>query len=115
MSQSLSGLYRGDTLTLSLSFKDSAGDPLDITGWKLYLTIKKNITDTDDDAVVSMEEDTHSDPTGGITSFKVPAADTHDLLGRHYYDIQVKRPNGDISTIVNSTMIFLEDVTRRVS
>ena len=38
-------VYRGDTITLPISFVDGDGNAIDITGWLLFFTLKNAIDD----------------------------------------------------------------------
>ena len=48
----LSAFYRGDTKVFNLSFKDSAGLPINVTGHELWFTMKLEVTDTDEKAIL---------------------------------------------------------------
>lgn len=107
--------YRGDSIKIELNFTDGSGDALDISEWSVFLTIKHDIDDTDDDAVVQKVVTSHSDPTHGKTLVNVPASEVNTLEGPYYYDIQVKKADGTIKTIISDMMIFLKDITRSIS
>ena len=106
---------RGDTVTLQLTFKDSDGNAIDITNYTVFFTLKNNKSDSDDDAIIKKDVTSHSDPTNGITTITLSAAETDDLLGSYWYDIQYKTGAGVIKTVVIGTYIFEEDVTIRTS
>jgi len=105
--------YRGDTVTLTLTFKDSNGAAQDITGWTVFFTLKINKQDTDDNAVIKKTITEHTNPEGGITTITLTASETVDLLGGYFYDIQYKTDEGVIKTVLEGESKFLEDVTRR--
>ena len=44
----------GDPIIIPLRFKDSAGDPVDISAWDFWLTIKANYTDADSAALARL-------------------------------------------------------------
>jgi len=106
---------RGDTVTLQLTFTDANGDAIDITNYTVFFTLKNNRSDEDADAVITKDITNHSDPTNGITTITLSAAETADLLGCYWYDIQYKTGAGVIKTVVIGTYIFEEDVTIRTS
>lgn len=103
--------FRGDTFSKTLTFKDSDGVAIDITGWTLWVTLKKSEDDKDEDAVVQEEVTVHSDPTHGITSFTISATETAGLLGMYYFDVQVKRSDDTILTLLKGKINFEKDIT----
>lgn len=112
----LNDFYRGDTREYTLTFVNGDGSAIDITGWTIFFTMKEKESDDDDDAKIKKDITSHSNPTGGITSFTLEAGDTDDLEGRkYYYDIQAKKANGDIVTVTKGRVRVLIDVTIRTS
>jgi len=110
----MNDIYRGDNKSYTLAFTDSAGDPIDITGWKIYFTMKRNPNHSDDQAPIKVDVIVHDDPANGLTSFNLTNAQTYLLMpGTYYYDIQVKKAENDILTIVSGEIIVLADITRR--
>ena len=110
----LSSLYRGDSREYSLSFTDSQGVKIDITGWKVYFTLKKNAADGDSDASVKKDITEHEAPTEGRTKIVLLPKDTDNLEpGEYHYDIQVKTSNGGIITVAKGRMTIKTDITRR--
>ena len=105
-------VYRGDTHALTCIFEDRAGAKLDITGWKLYLTIKYSPDDLDADAVLSKTVTSHTFPLLGRSKITMTAAETNSLYGDYYYDIQYKKPAGTIQTALSGKMSFTKDETR---
>ena len=110
----MNDIYRGDNKSYTLAFTDAAGDPIDITGWKMYFTMKRNPNHSDDQAPIRVDVTAHDDPANGLTSFNLTNAQTYLLMpGTYYYDIQVKKAENDILTIVSGEIIVLADITRR--
>jgi len=107
-------IYRGDNKTYTLSFKDSAGNVIDITGWKVYFTMKQRITQSDDEAAVRIDVTTHDDPTNGLSSIHLANSQTDGLIpGEYFYDIQVKKSDEMVTTLVVGKIKVEADVTRR--
>lgn len=100
---------RGDTFSLPINFGQ------DITGWIMYLTLKKSIDDLDADAVISKDISVHTTPSTGATLVTITAAETANLLGTYVYDIQYKDTSGNIATLIEGTIQFDKDVTRRTA
>jgi len=97
-----------------LVFTDENGTAIDITGWTIFFTAKNDIDDVDADAIIKKDITSHTDPTAGTTQIHLTPTDTN-LLGIYVYDIQVKKLNGDILTVVNGELTFLDDVTIRTA
>ncbi len=105
-------LTRGDDKFYVLTFTDGNGDPIDITGWTIYFTVKRDLDDTDDEALIKKDITAHTDPTNGVTKIHLTSDDT-DLIGNFYYDIQVKKSDGIILTVLEGMITFKKDVTHR--
>ena len=109
-------LIRGDTATYTITIVDSDSVAVDITGWIVWMTIKENFSDTDLQAKVQKEVTVHTNPTGGITTITIAASDTASLDGGTYkYDIQFKKLDATIETVLYGDFVISEDVTRSVS
>lgn len=110
----LSPLYRGDSREYALTFTDKEGVAIDITGWKVYFTLKKNPLINDDGALIQKDITSHEAPTEGKTKIVLAPSDTDKLKpGDYVYDIQIKKPSGDVITVVKGSLKIEADVTRR--
>lgn len=105
-------IVRGDTKTYKLVFRNSSGIPVDITGWTVYFTVKENLSQTDDQALISKNVTSHTDPANGETSIVLSSTDT-DHVGNYIYDIQYKNTLDEIHTILEGILSFSKDITRR--
>jgi len=109
----LKPFFRGDDYPIPLSFTKN-GVVEDITGWKIYFTAKYHDTDSDDEAVIKMDITEHSDPTNGKTLIFLTNGETGDIkAGKYVYDIQYKKANGTVKTIMKGKFKVLQDVTER--
>lgn len=110
----LSPLFRGDSREYALSFTDKDSAVIDITGWKVYFTLKKNQLKDDDSAVIKKDITVHEAPLEGKTKIVLAPLDTDNLKpGDYVYDIQIKKPSGDVITVAKGSMKIEADVTRR--
>lgn len=110
----LSPLFRGDSREYALSFTDKEGAAIDITGWKVYFTLKKNPLTNDDNAGVKKDITDHEAPQEGKTKIVLAPSDTDHLNpGDYVFDIQIKKPSGDVITVVKGSLKIEADVTRR--
>ena len=113
-------VIRGDTFRQKIVVTKD-GQPADITGWTIYFTLKKNKTDSDDNAVIKKDITNHIDPVNGESELLILPTETDNLLGVYYFDIQIKRhitspvSYDDIATILEGTIKFSQDITRRVT
>lgn len=107
---------RGDDQVLALEFTEN-GAVKDITGWTVYFTLKKNIDDADENAVLKKDVTTHTDPTNGKTEIPLLNTETDTLEGLYFYDIQYKdvATPAIIKTVLSGQMTFTKDVTRRIA
>jgi hypothetical protein len=106
--------YRGDDFSTQLIFRDADGVAINITGWKIFFTVKKNATDTDAMAVISVTIDP-TDPTNGVALVIVSHTVTDALLGLYYYDFKFRKTDLTIQTIVSGGITFERNITRRTS
>lgn len=114
----LSDFYRGDTREYTLTFVDGDGTAIDISEWTIFFTMKEKESDADGAAAIKKDitPSMHSNPESGETKFTLEASDTNALQGRKYYfDIQAKKANGDIITVMKGRVRVLIDVTRRTT
>ncbi len=103
--------FRGDTLTKALTFKDENGTAIDITGWTIWFTIKSSQDDADSAAVAQDIVTSHTNATAGESTISLTAAETDELEGNYYYDIQIKKLDGTIKTVLDGTINFSKDIT----
>ena len=105
--------FRGDSKVIHLTFKTDAGVDIDISLWTVFFTVKESKDDADADAYIQKNITSHTDPTHGETDIALTAADTADCLGNLFYDIQIKKGDGTIITVIDGIINFKEDVTIR--
>lgn len=112
----LKPLYRGDSREYNITFTDSNGVAIDISEWKVYFTVKKKYSDSDNNAVIKKDVITHGEPENGKTKIILLPVDTDNLTpARYYYDIQIRREKGNILTVLQGKIRIKADVTRRTN
>lgn len=110
----LKPLYRGDSREYTLVFTDKDDEPIPITDWKVYFTVKLSYMDTDGRAVIRKDITVHTDPVNGKTKITLLPIDTRNIKPEEYwYDIQVKRGTDDILTVMSGRLEIITDITRR--
>lgn len=106
-------IIRGDTQTIEFSLEEN-NIPIDLTGSTVFFTVKSNLDDTDEQALISKEITVHTAPLLGETEIELTSEDTDIDPGKYYYDIQVKYANDTIASIKYRQLEILADVTRRI-
>ena len=107
-------MFEGTDTNFDLTFTDAAGNPIDITDYKIFFTVKKNINDDDDDAIISKTITDHTTPTEGKTTITIDRADTIDIKNRTYlYDVQWIDATDKRKIIMLGTFSITEVVTDR--
>ena len=81
---------RGDTKHLKINVRDSQGQHIDFDLDYVYLTVKKNFTDTEPKFQKSLSSGTISKLESGIYQTVIMPEDTdHLAYGRYVFDIEV--------------------------
>lgn len=108
-------LIRRDDVDLDVTFTDKDGEPIDLTGCTVFFTMKRKVSDTDEDAIIQKEVTSHTDPTAGETRISLTNDET-DITPRHYfYDIQVEDTNSKIISSTVGQIKITQDVTIRTN
>jgi hypothetical protein len=108
-------IKRGDTTNYNLSFRDEDGNVIDITGWTIFFTVKADIDDVDDDAVIKKTITEHTNPANGETKIILTSDETNLAIQGYVFDIQTKNASNEIQTIIEGTLTVTKDVTQRTS
>lgn len=108
-------VVRGDDKSYLITITDGDEVAIDITGWTVFFTVKEDIDDLDAVAKIQKDIITHTDPTNGVTTITVTDVDTALDIGNYYYDVQVKRGDGTIVTILSGVFTIERDITIRTS
>lgn len=106
---------RRDTVTLTITFTNQDGDPIDLTGSTVFFTIKDRPDDPDSEALLATSWTSHTDPTAGRTSVTLSTTQTNIEPDAYFYDFQVRESGGAIQSTKKGQIIVLQDITVRVS
>ena len=99
-------IYKGTSKTIPLSIEKD-GVPFNITGYTSTLTIKKNLKDTDAEAILIQNVTSHVNPTQGETAFSITIAEsTLFTKGNAFYQIQISE--GAILLVVVTGEFLIE-------
>ena len=106
----------GDDFTYKITLTDSDGIAIDITGYTFYMTVKKTVSNSDDDALFKITVSTIPSPTLGIVNIPIDRTDTlNKTAGIYPYDIKYKDGSSEIKTIIYGDFKLIQGVTDLVS
>ena len=113
----LAAFFRGDTKVFNLSFKDGKGQPIDITGHEMWFTMKRYVTDLDEDAVLQKRIvfPEGSDSQVGLGLLTMESDETKTLEpGTYFYDMQKVIPGNPpvVATFMSGRIGVISDITR---
>jgi len=110
-------IIRGDDYTINIEVTSTDADGVttayNITGAKLWFTIKKRQDQEDAGALIQKTVTSHDNAAGGLTHFSLTSAETTLFdLEAYYYDIQMKTAAGKVMTISIGQIKIIYDITR---
>jgi hypothetical protein len=105
---------RGDSGRLDVVVKQADGEPYDLTGATLFLTVKTALTVIDANATISKTVTAHDDAAAGESHFDIATAD-NTPAGTYFYDVQLKDATGKVYTLFGGQWRVLGDVTLRTT
>lgn len=116
---------RGDTFTYTATITDETGAASDLTDCTVWVTIKAQPGDTDDNAIAraywvsggASSGITVSTPASGqfTVSFAASATTNWVADGQYFYDVQLKNLANAIRTVDRGTVLVQGDITRRTT
>lgn len=115
----LLSMTRGDTGVFQVTLTDSAGDPLVLTDRELTFTVKRRLSDSDDDALIQKtvgEGIVVSEDEPGVATITIDPVDTSGIANGPslYWDIQVQADD-DVRTPLSGRLIVIPDATRTIA
>ena len=113
-------VIKGDDVDLTTIFNDQDGNPINITWYTVFLTVKLksdiNINDdTDTDAKIKKNVTAHTSPLTGTTVIALSNTETDINVGMYTADLQLKDTGGKISSTQQFEFEILPEVTQRTS
>lgn len=100
-------LIQGDDKLFELTFKRN-GVVQDLTGWKIFFTIKRSKTDACKDAVLHKEIIEHVDPTRGKTQISLSSQETAIVVsGIYIYTVRAEDMLGRKMTVLTGQLIVV--------
>jgi hypothetical protein len=118
MPTALTEMRRGDTPAWDLAVVQDDGSPLDLSGWTIYFTAKRTITDPDPGVfqLTNGSGVTITDAAGGLATIQPRRADTSTILDepRLIWDVQLSKAGApdQTFTVISGELLIRRDVTR---
>jgi hypothetical protein len=94
-------------------FIDENGVVVDITGAKIFFTVKDKTSDDDDHAILKKDVVASLDPQSGHEQITLTPTDTSSLLGNYLYSIKIKLSTGKIYSVAEGTICFRKEIAIR--
>jgi len=113
-------IIRGTDQSFAVTFADSNGTAVDLTGQTVFFTVKTpekidELDTTDANAVIKKTITSHTDPTHGKTTIVLSNTDTSIDAGNYLYDLKLKSASGAVSAIQAGEFNIVDPVTNRKS
>lgn len=105
-------IEQGATFTLSLVWKDSEGDPVDLTGYSARMQVRPSVTS--EDVLLSLT-DQDGIVLGGDGSIVVQASATQTAAissKRGAYDLELEDQDGTVTRLLQGVVTISPEVTR---
>lgn len=111
----INNFFRGNSLRIPLQFKLTTeegvpGTPIDITGAKVYFTVKASLDDSYAEAAIAVVQETHTEPLEGKTEIVVLPSETLIPPGEYYWDITVEFDANNVLTITSGRTNVIQGV-----
>lgn len=101
-------IFKNSTPVYQLEFKKD-GKAEDITGWTVYMTVKKTMELTDANAIINKKITSHSDAINGLTQIELENTDT-DYVGNYYFSIDYKDDDENEGVLFHGKIKFIDTV-----
>ena len=109
-------LYTGDNSSFDLQILDDNGNPVNLTGYELYFSVKRNPILPDSQATIYLTQTTHSNAVNGQSSFPITPTETGGAIpGKYFFDVKSKDTSGNITTLYNDTLFIISSITTIVT
>ena len=109
-------IFKGDTFSRTLRFKNSQGGILDISNWIFYFTIKYSYEldspDDDSKAIIKKIYNVGNGASGtqviSLTKEETAAIEVHN----YKYDVKIKKPGEVVTTLLSGNFLVVNSVTK---
>lgn len=107
-------VIRGDSASFDITFKDRDGNPINLTNATVFFTVKSNVTDEEEDALITKDIVDFANVETGVATVVLTPSDISSV-GEFFYDVQLKDGEGKISSSGVGRFIVNRDITERTS
>lgn len=104
--------YRGDTVPFTVTILDSDGNPINITGFTLKLSVNPDESPTDEAGKLFTLTGTVTDGPNGVVQFEPNATEANQSEDDYYYDIEQVDGSSKIRTLCKGVFQFRQDITK---
>lgn len=108
-------VVRRDDASFELTFTDVDGNAIDLTNGTVFFTVKKKLTDPDEEAYITQEITLFDDPDSGIALLELSNTDTNIAPGKYYFDVQLLTGDDKVTSSNAGSFIVSQDVTQRIT
>lgn len=107
-------IEQGATFVKNIIWKDSNGDPVDITGYTARMQIRRKKSSTTVEHSATTENDGITlGLTAGTIDILIPATDTAEFeFTKGVYDLELVDPQGKVYRIIEGGVEVSKEVTR---
>lgn len=105
-------MEQGATFKRTLSYKDSNGAAVDLSGYIVRGMLRRNYGDASPALDMASMLSIGSPASGGVINWVVPAASTDTLNGSYVFDIEIQSGGGEVTRLIQGEMIIIPEVTR---
>jgi len=108
-------IQRGTSLTIPCLFTDAHSNPVDLTNFTVYFTIKPVIGDSDWDDNMCMVQKTFApqDPINGKFYVQCSSHDLYFEPGHYYFDVELRRNDGAVARLTTMDFTLVAGPTNR--
>lgn len=112
-------VVRGDDKSFQFTFTEDS-TPIDISGWDIWMTVKSNPMDDDEDAIIAIDPTDVSKIDSGdgvVDTAIISISSTQNTINpaTYFFDIQAKDDSGKITTLQKAKYVVETDITQRTS
>ena len=101
-------IYKGNDFSMTVSFLDALGDPLDLTGWTGYAQIREERSKSS--TLIADFTVTHNG-AGGVVTMTLADTDTNPSGNKGFYDLLMVDDDGFDETYLTGQVTFVPTVT----
>jgi len=108
-------IFQHNTIPINLTIDDTSGTAIDISGYKFWITIKTNESDSDVNAIVQNTSTAPAGSTDGKITLTLSKTDTDQTAGDYYYDIQMMDLSNSVYTLFKGIVTIETAITGATS